>query len=268
MRYLMVIIMVGLSLSVGFGAIQAEPSPQHDRVLIPDGTLRRIHVPVLMYHYISQLPENPDQYRPGLTVEPDIFRSHLEYLRDAGYTTISLYQLHEALTIGAPLPPRPIILTFDDGHLDHYVTVFPLLQEFGFTGTFFIITGFADSGNPVHLNWAQIQEMAEAGMSMEAHTKTHQNLRERDWDFLVYEMLGSIESLEAHTETPVHMLAYPAGSYDEATLAVASQLPIWRAVTTEQGAYHTTDNMLEVKRLRVTGNMGVLGLEQLIRRSF
>lgn len=230
-----------------------------------DGTLRRIRVPILMYHYVSPLPEDADDIRVGLTVEPDMFRAQMETLKAEGYTTISLYDLHDALLWGRPLPPLPVILTFDDGYSEHYFTVFTLLQELGFTATFFIITGRADAGDPAYMTWAQISEMAAAGMHMEPHTKSHRELRGRDRDFLVYEMLGSRESLEAHIGTAAHMFSYPAGRYDDLTLRVARELGIWRAVTTQAGALHTTDNWLEVGRLRVSGDTGVNGLLHLVR---
>lgn len=234
----------------------------------PDGTLRRIAVPVLMYHYVSPIPTDADDLRINLTVTPDIFRAHLIYLRDTGYTPVSLYEVHEALLTGAPLPPRPVVLTFDDGYIDHYIHVFPMLREFGFTATFFIITGLVDRNTPGYLTWTQIREMADAGMSIEGHTKSHLDLRGRDHDLLVYEILGSLESVSAHTGTPRHMFAYPAGRYDEATLAVMRHLPVWRAVTTENGALHTTDNGLEMPRLRISGNLSVTGLAHLLRTSF
>lgn len=232
-----------------------------------DGTWRRIHVPILMYHYISPLPADADAFRVDLTVEPPIFRAHMQYLADNGYTTISLYDLHRALNHGDALPSNPVILTFDDGYTDHYEIAFPILREFGFVGTFFIITGRADSGNPMHLNWAQINEMAQAGMSMEGHTRTHLDLRNRDRDFLVFEIVGSLESLQAHTDQAARMFSYPAGRYDDDTLRIMNSSEVLRAVTTQIGAYHTTDNAMEVSRLRVHGNLSVAGLDQLLRAS-
>lgn len=230
-----------------------------------DGTLRRIRVPILMYHYISPLPEDADDVRIDLTVEPDLFREHLQYLSDNHYQPISLYMLHEALMIGAPLPENPIILTFDDSYSDHYIYVYPLLRAFDFTGTFFVITGLVDANISGYMSWSEVQEMAEAGMSMEPHTKTHQSLAGRDYDFLVYEILGSQESLAGHIEHIPQMLSYPAGRYDDATLAVAQQLGIWRAVTTQAGLLHTTDNRLEMLRVRVHGGTKAAGLAYLLK---
>lgn len=230
-----------------------------------DGTLRRLRVPILMYHYVSELPPDADGIRIGLTISPTLFQEHVGYLQEQGYETISLYEMHMALAYGVPLPPKPVILTFDDGHIDHYRNVFPVLREAGYTATFFIITQFADNNVPGYMNWNQIREMAEAGMSMESHTKTHSDLRLRAYDFLVYEIIGSIESLEVHTGRRPAMFAYPVGRYDENTLDVLDTTTVVRAVTTQPGVLHTTDNRLEVSRLRISNDTGVPGLAYLLR---
>ena len=218
-----------------------------------------------MYHYVSPLPEDVDDIRRDLTVLPETFEAHLQYVADEGYTTISLYELYDALTTGATLPAKPVILTFDDGYSDHYDYVFPALMEHGFTGTFFVITARADANDPAHLSWDQIVEMAAAGMSMEAHTKNHLSLRERDRDFLIYELLGSRESLAAHTGVESRMLSYPAGRYDELSLQMTRELDFWLAVTTQPGEAHITTNRLELSRLRVSYDMQAPGLAHLLQ---
>jgi peptidoglycan/xylan/chitin deacetylase (PgdA/CDA1 family) len=234
------------------------------RAIVGDGTLRRIQIPILMYHYVSPLPQDADNIRIDLTIEPDIFRSHMDYLKQEGYVSISLYEMHKALINGTSLPNKPIILTFDDGHIDHYTNVLPILQEFDFIGTFFVITGRTDAGDPNYMSWSQIHEMELAGMNMESHTKSHFDLRERSYDYLVYEVLGSIESLAVHTGKEPHMFSYPSGRYDTNTLNILRTLPVWRAVTTQHGTLHTTDNNLELPRLRISGNMSVSGLAHLL----
>ena len=261
--YIIGTIFVGITLLLSLNN-KVHVVAQTNDVISADGTLRRIDVPILMYHYVSVLPPNADETRIGLTVEPVLFEAHLNYFSEAGFNIISLYDLHHALYTGYELPPNPVILTFDDGYIDHYTNVFPLLQFYGFTATFFVITGRADNNDLNHLNWSQIEEMSNAGMSMQAHTKDHLGLSGRDYDFLVYQILGSIESLQAHTGGTVNMFSYPAGHYDETTLEVVQSLPIFRAVTTQNGASHTTDNQFELPRLRITGNMSVTGLRQLL----
>ena len=229
-----------------------------------DGTLRRIRVPILMYHYVGELPVDADQYRVNLTISAEMFRAHLQYLQDEGYTTISLADLESALRDGTELPEKSVILTFDDGHIDHFTNVFPALQEFGQTGTFFLMTGRLDAQDPAYMSWAQAREMAEAGMSMESHTKNHPDLRERDTDFLIYEIVGSIESITAHTGQAPHFFAYPGGRYDDAALALLDTTDIQRAVTTEFGNLHTTDNVMLLPRLRISNETTVSGLAYLL----
>lgn len=259
-----------LTLLVSTTPTLAQDQPPEPPERIPDvevawdGTYRRIRVPILMYHYVSELPEDADSYRTDLTVSPSVFREHMEYLFYQGYTPISLYQLNEALMNGMQLPAKPVVLTFDDAYTDHYTHVFPVLREFGFSGTFFVITGWVDEGNPAHMTWEQISEMANAGMSMESHSKTHADLRNRSYDFLIYEMLGSMQSLEAYTGRTSHMFSYPIGYYDSMTISVLRTLPVWRAVTTQGGSQHTTDNHYELPRLRVSGDTGVPGLAYLL----
>jgi len=237
---------------------------QTPNVTTSDGTLRKIQVPILMYHYVGSLPPDADEFRINLTISTELFRSHVEYLDQNGFSTISLYEISDALLNGTPLPEKPIILTFDDGHLDHYTNVFPILNEYSFTGTFFIITQFADVNQPGYLSWDQIKEMADVGMSMQSHTKTHPDLRDRDHDFLVYQILGSIESLEHYTEQDITAFSYPAGRYDPEVLELLDSTQIRAAVTTQFGMVHTNTNMLEMTRLRIANETGVAGLDYLL----
>src|SRR5690606_32925489 len=74
---------------------------------------RRLHCPILMYHYVSALPERPDAVRRDLTVAPELFDQHCAYLVDNGYTTVTMAAVADALFNGTPLPEKPIVLTFD-----------------------------------------------------------------------------------------------------------------------------------------------------------
>lgn len=233
-------------------------------VFAGDNTLRRIRVPILMYHYISELPSDADEIRRNLTLPPTVFEQHLQYLSDNGYHSITLEMLDLALTSGYVLPERPVILTFDDGYVDHYQTVFPLLKQFQFVGTFFLVTGRIDQGNPAYLTWEQANEMRQHGMEISPHTKNHFALVGRDYDFLIYEILGSLESVQAHTGSTNRFFAYPAGQYDGLTLEVLGNIGVTRAVTTQMGNLHTTNNYYESPRLRISHDTSVAGLAYLL----
>jgi peptidoglycan/xylan/chitin deacetylase (PgdA/CDA1 family) len=219
-----------------------------------DGTLRRMRVPILMYHYVSEVPVDADETRINLTVTPAAFEQQMDYLFSEGYSTIDLSQLVDALLTGALLPPKPVVLTFDDGYSDHYTTVFPTMRARGQTGTFFVITGTADQNVTGYLNWPQIVEMAAAGMALENHTRDHPDLRGRDYAFLVYQLLGAKESLIAYTQRPVDFFAYPVGRYDDFVLEILQTLPARAAVTTAFGTLQTTDSLLELPRVRISND--------------
>lgn len=257
---------VVLSLLTLLSAVTIAPLHSQDTPVNWDGTLRRIHAPILMYHYVSAIPAGADRVRISLTVEPYIFRQQMAYLRDNGYQPISLYDLYGALMQGSPLPANPVVLTFDDSYIDHYTEVFPILREFGYTATFFVITARADANDPAHLNWEQIRTMADAGMSMESHTKNHAELDTRDYDFLLYEILGSLQSLAYYTGRQTHMFCYPVGRYDANTLDFLRTLPIWAAVTTQPGTLHTSDNLLETPRVRISHDTSLATFAYLLQR--
>jgi peptidoglycan/xylan/chitin deacetylase (PgdA/CDA1 family) len=220
----------------------------------PDRKARNMRVPILMYHYVSVPPADADNYRIGLSVTPEQFRLQMQYLAENGYHTVTLDDVLYALAQGAALPPKPVVLTFDDGYTDMYTNAFPIMREYGFTGTFFIVTAWIDEQNPNYLNWAQVQEMAAAGMRIETHTKTHADLTDKPYDFLVYEILGSIESIEAYTDRRPRFLCYPAGAYDDYVRSLLPGFDLWAAVTTEAGTRHYTDALYTMKRVRIAND--------------
>ncbi|MBM3188705.1 MAG: polysaccharide deacetylase family protein [Chloroflexi bacterium] len=245
----------------------ATPSPTATPVPwpTPDGIARTLRVPILMYHYISAPPADADKIRLDLSVPPDRLEEHLQYLRGAGYTGITLHDLALALQTGHPLPDRPIVLTFDDGHRDHYTHALPLLQRHGFVATFFLITAYIDEERPEYLTWDQVIAMHEAGMEIESHCYTHVDLRDRDVDYLVWQMLGSKEAIEARTGRPVRFFCYPAGKYDELAMRVLHSANYWGAVTVNPGAEHRSDAMFELQRVRIHGDYSAQDLAAVLR---
>ena len=196
-----------------------------------------------------------------LSVPPERFEEHLRYLRDEGYTSITLHDLCLALQIGYPIPGKPVVITLDDGYRDAYTNAFPLLREYGFTATCFLVTGYIDEDRPEYLTWDQVIEMDEAGMEMVAHGHTHPDLRDRGLDYLIWQVLGAREAIEARTHKPVRFFAYPFGKYDQQVIQVLDSANYWGAVTLHAGVEHRSDQMFELTRVRVHGrdNAGKLG---------
>ncbi|MFP4393678.1 MAG: polysaccharide deacetylase family protein [Anaerolineales bacterium] len=152
----------------------------------------KIHVPVLMYHSVS---DNQQWLWGNLSCPVGVFEDHVRALVNHNFTTISLQHLYDHLAHDAPLPPNPIVLTFDDGYLDNWVYAYPILKRYGCEGTIFINPDFVDPRDTRRLNsddaaagrgaardlettgflsWTELAEMESAGvMDVQSHTITH-----------------------------------------------------------------------------------------------
>lgn len=229
------------------------PTPTSTPLPTPDGGYREFEVPILMYHYVSVPPIDADEYRLDLSVSPSHFADHLLYLRSAGYTSIDLYHLLDALTWGRPLPDKPVIITLDDGYRDNYENAFPQLLEYGYTATFFVLTEPMDHNSERHMTWSQTEEMAAAGMDIEPHSRSHPNLQGADHDSLVWEILGSVQSIQGHTGHYPRFFAYPYSRYDEQVMEFLKEINLWGAVTIWSGSHHIWEDRYELLRIRVRG---------------
>ncbi|MEA3345686.1 MAG: polysaccharide deacetylase family protein [Chloroflexota bacterium] len=228
----------------------ASPTP----LPTPDGITRTARVPILMYHHIASPPPDADAVRRDLSLPPEAFERQLQYLVEQGYTSITLSDLIHHLARGAPLPPEPIILTFDDGYRDVYTEAFPLLRRYGMTSTFFLITSFIDQGERDYLSWAQVKEMHRAGMEFGSHTYTHPDLRGKPIEYLVWQILGSKEAIEQRIQEPVRFFSYPSGRYNRQTVEILRSAHFWGAVSTQQGVEQSSEHPFELQRIRVRGD--------------
>src|SRR5262249_46761409 len=104
-----------------------------------------IRIPILMYHYVEYVPSNPGIQ--NLNIPPYILTSQIETLKSAGYTFLTPNELTGALDGKRTLPTKVVILSFDDGYMDFYTTVFPILQKENVKAVAYIITGMLDRPN-------------------------------------------------------------------------------------------------------------------------
>src|SRR5215208_3396144 len=87
-----------------------------------------VTIPILLYHHVATSDTDHRYY-----VSPEQFEQEIKALSDWGYSTITVRMLVQAISSGCELPPHPIMITFDDGHLDIYANAFPIMQKYGFT---------------------------------------------------------------------------------------------------------------------------------------
>ena len=232
-------------------ATESQPTPD------AQGETRPVRLPILMYHYIEPWPKDADEIRQGLTVKPEDFAAQMAYLHDHGYVTVSLYDLADAMALGKQLPAKAVVLTFDDGYRSLVDQVVPVLKPYGYTGTIFVVTQFTDDNLPEYITWPQAEALYAQGWKIEPHTKTHEQLEGRGRDFQLYQMLGSIETVQAHIGTRPRFFNYPSGKYDELTVQLAQELNLWGAVTVTYGVVHTWKDRYTMTRVRVSGTAGL-----------
>ncbi len=169
-------------------------------VISPRSAAAQGRPPILLYHHV-------DHGRGEWHVTPAKFEQQLVYLSQNNYHTVSMVAYMDAINNSASLPSDPVVLTFDDSYSDHFDTIFPLLQKYGFTGTFFVITGRV--GTPGYLTWDQIARMQAAGMEIGAHTVHHPFLSKLSPLHALVEIAGSRVDILTHLGKLPDFFAYP-----------------------------------------------------------
>ncbi|MBI5869755.1 MAG: polysaccharide deacetylase family protein [Actinobacteria bacterium] len=222
-----------------------------------------VKLPILMFHHTGEPPAGADELRQGLTVSTADLEAQMAYLKQAGYQPVSETQLFKALYGGAPLPPNPVMLTFDDGYVDNYQVVVPILEKYDFPATFYIVTDLV--GTPEYMSWDQIVELDRKGMDIGSHTAAHRDLTTLGAADLQAEVTGSAETLKAHLGHPVYWFCYPAGKYDADVIASVKESGYLLATSTDPGEQQSSDDPFVLMRYRVRSDTGLEGFKEMVR---
>lgn len=224
-----------------------------------DVPARSVQVPVLTYHRVHTLPAVGEL---DLIVDPSTFMAELKALKADDYHTIHQWQLFDALYRGAPLPPKPVIISVDDGYVEDVRTILPDLQRMHMVATFFVITG--RTNEPGFLDAAQIRQLDRAGMDVGDHTSHHVDLAQLSPGQLASETAGSRRTLQAILGHPVYYFAYPFGAYDAAVLRALHSAGFMMAYTTAGGTTESTAAPLTMPRIHVGRGETPAGLISLL----
>src|SRR5213083_337313 len=221
------------ALSPAPGATAAPPVAPSPKITKPvvDQTAQTI---IFCYHRLV------DKVRyPGTEITPAAFEAQMKELKDRGITVISLQDLLAWKRGEKNIPPRSAVVSFDDGWKSQYEVAWPIMKKYGYPFTMFIYTeGVAGGslGGGQAITWEQLTDMRDNGVDIEAHTATHQDLREGHAITLVgagvkrtrtrltgpqyeqwvrNEVVGSKELLEQRLGIKVNCFAVPFGNYNE-----------------------------------------------------
>lgn len=164
-------------------------------------TFASVTVPILLYHHISDTIDT--QYN----VRPENFAAQMKWLYDNGYQTVTIAEVAEAIRNQKSLPTRPVVITFDDGYLDVYQNAYPVLQQYDYVATFYIIANTVDTRKNLSTN--KLLNLIQSGWEIGSHSMTHVDLNENDqWET---EIVGSKDLLEEKLGVKIETFAYPYG---------------------------------------------------------
>ena len=210
-------------------------------------------VPILAYHRVGP--------QTNLMIMPrETFAAQMEYLARNNYNVIRLADLPDFLSGKRPLPPRAVVITFDDGHVSTYQHAYPILRKYGFPATFFLYTDFLGGGEG--LTWAQINEMSKSGLiDMQSHSKSHANLivrlageSETRYSERVHtELRVPREVIERNVPGKVTHHAFPFGDANQAVLERLTQTGHQLGLTVNPGGNAFFAYPLMLRRTMIFG---------------
>lgn len=174
---------------------------------------------------------------PGTEIRPADFEAQMKMLKDRGITVISMQDFLAWRRSEKNIPPRCAVITFDDGWKSQYEVAWPIMKKFNYPFTLFIYTEGVRGGHfggGEAITWEMLSEMRDAGVDIEAHSATHQDLRKgfdairkkkttgaeyEQW--LQNEVVGCKQLLEQRLAIRINCFAVPFGNYNEHVKEVA-----------------------------------------------
>lgn len=220
-----------------------------------------IEVPIIMYHSILKDPSRSNKY----TVTPAVLEEDLKYIKDKGYTTVTIADLISYVYDNKPLPENPIVLTFDDGHYNNYGYLFPLLEKYDMKAVISIVGSYTDKFtetdeanlNYSYLRWKDIKELMDTGrIEFQNHTyNLHSNTGKRIGtkkikgetdehykNVLEEDILKLQQEFKENTNYIPQCFTYPFGGISNASLDIIKELGFKASLSCEQGINKLTKN--------------------------
>jgi len=227
------------------------------------GPALRTPVPVLMYHVIGTPPASAPY--PELFVSRHLFAAQVAALARAGYEAVTLDRVWRAWHGRATLPPRPIVLTFDDGYRGDFGAAMPILRRHRWPGVVNLLVANLHRHGWGLRAW-KVRRMIANGWEVDSHTLTHPNLTTVSPQRLWHEVHGARVTLRRLFHVPVRFFCYPSGAYDRAVIAAVRRAG-YLGATTELPGLAQRSAPFTLARVRVDGGEPPAALVQTIRES-
>lgn len=212
-----------------------------------------LRVPILCYHSVATAPA--DWIAP-FTVTPPVFAAHLDAITAAGATTMTVSAFADALgTPGRRLPPRPVLVTFDDGFADFADCAYPAMVRRGIAATLYVTTGYVETGRGPDrdrmLDWGSVGALRADGVEVGAHSHTHPQLDTLTREQARYEIEHSRAVLEERLQAPVRSFAYPHGYSSAGVRRLVREAGFASACAVGNAFSHPHDDVLRLARIMV-----------------
>lgn len=215
---------------------------------------------VLTYHRVNDVHPHD-----RLSVTTRAFARQMEALAGSGRPVISLARALDGLRGAAVLPAGAVALTFDDGFGDNRTEALPVLDRFGFSATFFVVTGLMGSPATLEryrrcceadlmLSWDEVGDLHARGHAIGGHGRTHRELAWLSLDEVRAEAMGCARDIEEHVgERPRHF-CYPRGSENAAVRRIVGEAGFDSGCTVRPGPNPPGSEPLALRRTEVSGD--------------
>ncbi|MGE0665649.1 MAG: polysaccharide deacetylase family protein [Sphingomonadales bacterium] len=208
-------------------------------------------VPILCYHQFGA----GNRARNRMEVSQNNFEQQMAWLKDNGYSVVSLADMHAFLSGSKALPEKSVVITIDDGYRSTYDVAFPILKKYGFPATVYVYSDFVGAG--MALTWAQMSEMEASGLiDIQSHSKSHTSmaLLPSEQNGTGYKERVSREVtvpdgvLSSRLGKPIKHFAYPYGDTSPTALSILKERGYDTATTVQRGGNPSFADPLILRR--------------------
>ncbi|WP_373080623.1 polysaccharide deacetylase family protein [Fusobacterium animalis] len=237
---------------------------------------KKYDIPVIMYHRVINNPENEGVY--GTYIYEDMFKKHLQYLKDKNYTVITFKDLDK---IGwrnrFEKGKKYIILTFDDGYKDNYDLAFPILKEFNFKATIFLMGSLTYNEWDVKaggerkfslMSVEMIKEMQDYGIEFGAHTFNHPKINTLSNEEIAHQIVDVRKPLEEKIGKEIITFAYPYGILNDYAKEMAKKAGYTFALATDSGSVCLSDDLYQIRRIAIFPNTNLFSFKRKVAGNY
>lgn len=237
---------------------------------------KKYEVPVVMYHRVINKSENEGIH--GTYIYENIFREHMKYLKDNNFSVITFEDLNN---IGwrnrFDKNKKYIIITFDDGYVDNYELAFPILKEFNFKATIFLM------GESTYNEWdvkadgeksfplmsvEMIKEMQDYGIEFGAHTFNHPKLNKLSNDEIKHQIVDVKKPLEEKIGREIITFAYPYGILNDYAKKMVEEAGYTFGVATDSGSVCLSDDLYQIRRIAIFPNTNLFSFKRKVKGNY